>query len=794
MKITKIILLLILLQIFFNFCDEKPTESETTGSISGKATDYSTGNALSGVTIATNPVTSSIQTGSDGSYRLTDLEPGQYSVYATKNEYHDNSVIVNVNAGKNSTADISMTPKSPELSLSTYSVNFGTTSTYMIVNLTNSGIETLNWTISENINWLTVTPISGSTTTETDQINLTASRTGLSYGNYIGQVTFNSNGGNVTLEVILTVQNPSAPQLSVLTTLLDFGQSDVSKPVTIYNTGTGDLTWNISKDSNWINVTPVSGTTSSSGQSQVTVDVQRSNLSTGSYEGKITITSNGGNIDIVVKMEVPDQPTLSLSTLQLDFGTDLSQLSFEIDNSGSGSLDWSLSINQTWITASPTSGTNLSLINVNVDRTGLSPGLYSGEVEITSNGGSGQVEILMQVPADDPPTAVTLGNPTEITLNSMKVAWSRNNDSDFAAYMLYRDLSPAVTQNSTLLATITDRETRNFEDTGLSSNTTYYYRVFVMDQIQQTTGSNTVSGTTQIQLGNWAVVQTISDVFDFVSISIVNQNDIYFAGNTGYVNYEGGLIYHWNGSSITAETLPTTTTNHLNFISFSNDNDGWAVGYSGEILHYDGIQWSEYSDPLISGSLISVTALSDSNVWIGGSGGTLYHFDGSQWIQTVINATSIYELCFISPDEGYLLDSWGKVFKYNGIGWSFQIDLVVTGQYAHWEKSDLNLIQNNDGWLCNNYYYYDDYLYHFDGVNWTQYQNSTYPAGGIFTLDMVSSNDVWGAGARGRIYHYNGSQWEAVSSPTSKDIYKIKMIDSTDGWAVGEDGVILRYH
>jgi uncharacterized repeat protein (TIGR01451 family) len=44
------------------------------------------------------------------------------------------------------------------------------------------------------------------------------------------------------------------------------------------------------------------------------------------------------------------------------------------------------------------------------------------------------------------------------------------------------------------------------------------------------------------------------------------------------------------------------------------------------------------------------------------------------------------------------------------------------------------------------------------------------------------------------IYHYNGSSWSEVDSPTDKTLRDVYMFDgSVEGWAVGTDGTILFY-
>ena len=54
---------------------------------------------------------------------------------------------------------------------------------------------------------------------------------------------------------------------------------------------------------------------------------------------------------------------------------------------------------------------------------------------------------------------------------------------------------------------------------------------------------------------------------------------------------------------------------------------------------------------------------------------------------------------------------------------------------------------------------------------------------------MVSSTDGWAVGDSGIIIRWDGSNWENVTSPTTKHLFSVDMINSTDGWAVGSDGM-----
>jgi len=135
------------------------------------------------------------------------------------------------------------------------------------------------------------------------------------------------------------------------------------------------------------------------------------------------------------------------------------------------------------------------------DDTGLQENTtYYYRVYVYDKGGlaAGSNEVSGKTNANEPPTAVTLYDPIAPsgTTHVLRICWSQNNDDDFASYKLYRSENDVVNLSSTLVTTINDRTKICYEDSSLHENTTYWYRVYVFDDRGLSTGSNTVSGTT----------------------------------------------------------------------------------------------------------------------------------------------------------------------------------------------------------------------------------------------------------------------------------------------------------
>ena len=190
-----------------------------------------------------------------------------------------------------------------------------------------------------------------------------------------------------------TCNTGTTPQLFVSPTSLDFGLTSVTKSFAIGNVGGGSLTWAVSEFIPWLTVSRTSGT----GSATVTVTVDRSALSTGSYTGLINVSSNGGNETVTVTMEVVAEPVLGVSPTFLHFFASASNGALSIWNAGGGTLHWNISTDQPWLSATPSSGTGDDQVAVNVYRAGLSDGTYYGNLFVTSNGGNATISVEMIV-------------------------------------------------------------------------------------------------------------------------------------------------------------------------------------------------------------------------------------------------------------------------------------------------------------------------------------------------------------------------------------------------------------
>ena len=392
-------ILIILMLLIFASCADKPTETTTLGSVHGTVFNQSNNSELAGATISIQNV-GNRTTDNNGYYEFLDLEENTYTLTAEKAGYVIETAQVEIEANTNKEVNFTLHAAQPaQLLISPTNLNFGQTVYNLNIAVNNGGDEELSWQVTSNQSWLTTFPTTGTTTSEEDQVTVTVNRAGLGVGNYTGNLSFTSNGGDFNVPVQMEV----TPIVLIVNPLsLDFGEEETELTFEISNTGNGTLNWELTLNQNWITANPTSGSLTNNNET-VIVNVDRAGLAPDTYNGSISITSNGGNQDLAVTMIVPEGPApiLEVNTTSLDFGNDLTNLNFTISNTGDDVLNWNISDNQEWIEVSQSTGsTNPNGSNniiVTVDRSELDPNTYNGIISITSNGGNQNVNVTMIV-------------------------------------------------------------------------------------------------------------------------------------------------------------------------------------------------------------------------------------------------------------------------------------------------------------------------------------------------------------------------------------------------------------
>ena len=283
-------------------------------------------------------------------------------------------------------------------------------------------------------------------------------------------------------------------------------------------------------------------------------------------------------------------------------------------------------------------------------------------------------------------------------------------------------------------------------------------------------------------------------------ISGSSSSDVWAVGsyetipNPPYV-IENDLLLHWDGSAWTQfpPMALSTTLDDLFDVEALASNNVWAVGnYNdfantrSEILHYNGVSWTNNPVPLITGGsyLFGITAISATDIWAGGgkSGSPTrpaltMHYNGSAWSEIAVPIVGIFRNAFndihgIASNDVWAAGHYGNSYgdfhgltmHWNGSAWvNVPLPASITSQLG--EVLYIKMVAANDVWAEGYYLASGGFEVHWNGSVWTEV-NPSNNAGGAYAV--LSSNNIYTVG--GEIDHWNGVAW-SVADPLTQIYY-----------------------
>ncbi|MHC4747465.1 MAG: BACON domain-containing protein, partial [Planctomycetota bacterium] len=233
--------------------------------------------------------------------------------------------------------DVNLVVDGPWLSVHPTSIEFtanegGPNPAEQVLSINNPGGGTLKWSITEDCNWLTAEPNTGSSTGETDDVNLSVDVTGLAAGSYSCELFVedpnvsgdpNEPNGIQVVDVNLMVVGPVlevSPSLIEFTALIG-GPNPADQVLSISNSGGGTLNWQISEECSWLTVEPNAG--NSTGEvDDVNLSVDIMGLAVGVYDCNLTVSdSNASNSPQVVDVNLVVYDSNPVSWWRFDEGS-----------------------------------------------------------------------------------------------------------------------------------------------------------------------------------------------------------------------------------------------------------------------------------------------------------------------------------------------------------------------------------------------------------------------------------------------------------------------------------------
>lgn len=234
-------------------------------------------------------------------------------------------------------------------------------------------------------------------------------------------------------------------------------------------------------------------------------------------------------------------------------------------------------------------------------------------------------------------------------------------------------------------------------------------------------------------------------------------NDVwFFSSNQGY-HYDGTT---WRSFGV-GSTYPV-----INAVAAASPSDAWAVGESGQRLHWNGTLWSVLSE---DHAIMGLWAAAANDVWAA-TGKGLLHWNGTAW-STVSGVTGFFDAVWGTSANDIWAVGLSKVVHWDGSTWS-TITMPVS---THWYT--VRGTSANDVWVGG----YQGNLAHYNGTSWNTVSATTKA---IYSIWPVTANDVWAATDSGLI-RYNGSFWSATGPLDPGPMYRVRAIAPNEIWAAG---------
>jgi photosystem II stability/assembly factor-like uncharacterized protein len=282
---------------------------------------------------------------------------------------------------------------------------------------------------------------------------------------------------------------------------------------------------------------------------------------------------------------------------------------------------------------------------------------------------------------------------------------------------------------------------------------------------------------------------TTENLFD---VFMVNATD-------GWIVGDSGTILHWNGTEW-SQVSQTATTANLRGIYMYNSSEGWAVGLSGTTIHWNGTEWESVTSGTSANLLgIGATTYLGPNYYVVGAEGTLLWWNktAGEWQpQSVPTSAGLRDIDmyyfmilvpFPTPHFDIIKNGWAVGDSGTILHWDGSWNDVTSPTTA--QLSEVCRISSDDAWAAGSGWA----MIHWDGTEWSNVTTPKSGYGYFSALDMVNATDGWAMGYGGAIIHWDGTEWSEVTSPTTNVLNAVYMVNATDGWAVGNGGTIIRW-
>lgn len=291
------------------------------------------------------------------------------------------------------------------------------------------------------------------------------------------------------------------------------------------------------------------------------------------------------------------------------------------------------------------------------------------------------------------------------------------------------------------------------------------------------------------------------DLFD---VSMLNAEEGWAVGYDNvvlhYTTHSGQATPTWQ------QVYPFQSSGVLNLkIKTVGPNEWWGL-HHGSLVHYQDGQTQEY----VIGLVEDFAVVDKDEIWVAGEGHISHYRQGK--VEEVWLIGSENDIVHYRPEEAEITlsgprrpnignismlnatEGWATVNGYrllhyeNGV-WEYDISFSDVANDKSIVINDMVWLDDDEAWFVGTH------ILHYVAGAWELTANDLgAEETRLSAISMINREEGWAVGRKGYIMHYQNGTWQAVESPTQKQLYAIDMVSSTEGWAVGEDSIVLYYH
>jgi hypothetical protein len=265
---------------------------------------------------------------------------------------------------------------------------------------------------------------------------------------------------------------------------------------------------------------------------------------------------------------------------------------------------------------------------------------------------------------------------------------------------------------------------------------------------------------------------------DYITITEVwvsASNTVYLSGTKCFEEKPG--IWKFSPFGALEEMpLPEIEAEYFRQIWGTSDEDIWAVGSGGTMLHYDYADWEIIASP-VTIELHDIWGTSSDNIYIIGNNSTILHWNGAEIVQLYgPNQYIGYGGIWGSSDNDIYIAAFNALLHYNGVDWS-NVAVPTDSDYF----DDIVGRGPNDIYIMGS-----SHVWHFDGTELTveyvgQYNYFTAIALHKTTGDIYVTSD----GGLGAVLRLASGDWTEEDPGTFNPLYDIAFGDTVGFLAVG---------